>query len=157
MKRCLLLLILSLIGLFILGPVRGFGISTGHSRSLALPSCIHSDDSTSRAWLLRRNFSVLAERIPAYNNEIDVSVTNFSVSELIKGIAISNGLSIAINFDKRKAITCNIQKIPVCDVLAFICNEKGIEATFSGDIVSLTDFVPPVPVSEVRFSRDPAD
>lgn len=157
MKRCLLLLILSLIGLFIPGPVRGFGISTGHSRSLAFSSCIHSDDSTSRAWLLRRNFSVLAERIPAYNNEIDVSVTNFSVSELIKGIAISNGLSIAINFDKRKAITCNIQKIPVCDVLAFICNEKGIEATFSGDIVSLTDFVPPVPVSEVRFSRDPAD
>lgn len=102
MKRCLLLLILSLIGLFILGPVRGFGISTGHSRSLTFPSCIHSDDSTSRAWLLRRNFSVLAERIPAYNNEIDVSVTNFSVSELIKGIAISNGLSIAINFDKRK-------------------------------------------------------
>lgn len=114
-------------------------------------------DTTSRSFKLRRDFYAVAERVPAYGNEIDVSVTNFSVAELLKGIAISNGLSMAINFDKRKSITCNIRQIPVKDVLPFICAEKDIEAEFSGDIVTLTDFVVPQAAPPLKFCRDAAD
>ena len=81
MKRCLFSLTSTLAGLFFLNPLCLFGTCADNGLPAASQSCLPAADSTSRAWLLRRNFSALAERIPAYGNEIDVSVTNFSVAE----------------------------------------------------------------------------
>ena len=112
----------------------------------------------SRERLLRTGLDELAVRDTAYNQRVDVSVTNFSIAELVKGIAIANGLSIDVNFDRKKSITCNFIQQPVKDVLYFICTEKNIDAEIVGNIVTLVDYKPPVPapVVDIVYDRDSA-
>lgn len=111
---------------------------------------------TPRGAALRAGLDSLAVRDTAYNQKIDVSVTNFAIAELVKGIAIANNLSIDVDFDRRKSITCNFIQQPVKDVLYFICMEKNIEAVIVGGIVTLVDYVPPAPAPVVglRYDRD---
>lgn len=109
-----------------------------------------------REKMLRVGLDELAVRDTAYNQKIDVSVTNFSIAELVKGIAIANGLSVDVDFDRKKTITCNIIQQPVKDVLYFICTEKDINAEIVGNIVTLVDYTPPLPtpVVDVVYDRD---
>lgn len=102
-----------------------------------------------RIRILRARLDELAVRDTAYNQKIDVSVTNFSIAELVKGIAIANGLSIDVDFDKKKSVTCNFIRQPVKDVLYFLCAEKNIDAGIVGNIVTLVDYIPPEPVPAV--------
>lgn len=93
----------------------------------------------------------LASGNPAYSKPVDVSVTDFPVSELVRNLAIEGGLSIDISFSPAKRITCNMKKVPVKDILFFLCKEKALDAEFTGGIVTLTDYtLPPVgPVMNV--------
>ena len=111
-------------------------------------------DPSSRNRTLRKELDELAVRDTAYNRRIDVSVTNFSIAELVKGIAISNGLSIDVDMDRKKTVTCNIIGQPVKDVLYFICSEKGIDIEIIGDIVTLMDQIPPATVSVIDLRYD---
>ena len=79
-----------------------------------------------REKMLRVGLDELAVRDTAYNQKIDVSVTNFSIAELVKGLAIANDLSIDVDFDRKKTITCNLIQQPVKEVLYFICTPRKI-------------------------------
>ena len=120
---------------------------------IALP--MRSEDGP-RERMLRVGLDELAVRDTAYNQKIDVSVTNFSIAELVKGIAIANDLSIDVDFDRKKTITCNLIQQPVKDVLYFICTEKNITAAIVGDIVTLVDHLPPspTPIVDIVYDRD---
>lgn len=120
---------------------------------IALP--MRSEDGP-RERMLRVGLDELAVRDTAYNQKIDVSVTNFSIAELVKGIAIANDLSIDVDFDRKKTITCNLIQQPVKDVLYFICTEKNINAEIVGDIVTLVDHLPPspTPIVDIVYDRD---
>ena len=120
---------------------------------IALP--MRSEDGP-RERMLRVDLDDLAVRDTAYNQKIDVSVTNFSIAELVKGLAIANDLSIDVDFDRKKTITCNLIQQPVKDVLYFICTEKNINAEIVGDIVTLVDYLPPSPspIVAIVYDRD---
>lgn len=120
---------------------------------IALP--MRSEDGP-RERMLRVGLDELAVRDTAYNQKVDVSVTNFSIAELVKGIAIANGLSIDVDFDRKKTITCNIIQQPLKDVLYFICTEKDINAEIVGNIVTLVDYTPPLPapVVDIVYDKD---
>lgn len=100
---------------------------------------------------IRMSLDSLASRNPAYSEPVDVSVTDFPVTELVRNIAIASGLNIDISFSPAKRITCNMKKVPVKDALFFFCKEKSLDAEFTGDIVTLTDYIlPPLgPVMQV--------
>ena len=85
----------------------------------------------------------LAAYNPAYSELVDISVTDFPVSELIRNLAIANGLNIDISFTQTKRITCNMKSVPVKDALFFFCKEKSLDATFTENIITLADYVPP--------------
>lgn len=103
---------------------------------------------------LRVDLEKLAERDTVYSRKIDVSVNNFSVAELVKGLAISNGLSIDVNFDKSKLVTCNFIHQPIIDVLYFLCAEKEIDADIIGNIITLVDYTPSLPEPDVNIKYD---
>lgn len=111
-------------------------------------------DTISRAGILKQELSALAERDTVYNRAIDVSVVDFPVADLIRGMAISNNLSIETNIDRRKTITCNIRKVPIKDVLYLICTEKSLDARITGSIVSLSDYIPQPEIPVVKFAYD---
>lgn len=99
-------------------------------------------------------FDSLAMRVPAYAEPVDISVTGFPVSELVRNLAIANGLSIDIAFSPSKKITCSMKGIPVKDALLFLCKEKSLDAGFTGDIITLTDYRPPAIGPIMKVSRD---
>lgn len=123
---------------------------------LLLAAVRMSADEDPRMRMLRAGLDELAVRDTAYRQKIDVSVTNFSIAELVKGIAIANGLSIDVDFDRKKTVTCNLIRQPVKDVLYFICKEKDIDAEIVGDIVTLVDHSPPAPAPmvDIQYDRD---
>ena len=120
---------------------------------IALP--MRSEDGQ-RERMLRVGLDELAVRDTAYNQKIDVSVTNFSIAELVKGLAIANDLSIDVDFDRKKTITCNLIQQPVKDVLYFICTGKNINAEIVGNIVTLVDYTPPspTPIVDIVYDKD---
>ena len=96
----------------------------------------------------------LAARNPAYSEPVDISVSDFPVAELVRNIAIANGLSIDISLDRTKRITCNMKDVPVKDAIFFLCKEKSLSAEFTGDIVTLTDYSPPPVGPVMRVTPD---
>ncbi|MCM1501391.1 MAG: type II and III secretion system protein [Bacteroidales bacterium] len=114
-------------------------------------------DTLSLDGQLKKGLDDLALRSKAYLQTVDVSVTDFSIAELVKSMAISNGLSIDIVIDRKKTITCNMQKVPVKDFLYFICTEKSLQAQIIGDIVTITDYVPPTEPPHVSVDYDGED
>lgn len=114
--------------------------------------------SAVRTGMLRAGLDSLAVRDSSYNQKIDVSVTNFSIAELVKGIAISNDLSINVDFDRNKTVTCNFIGQPIKDVLYFICTQKDIDVKIVGNIMTLVDYISPAPphVVDIRYDKENA-
>lgn len=111
-------------------------------------------DTTSRAYTLQHELKLLTERDSAYNRAIDISVVKFPVDELIRGMAVSNNLSINLDIERGKTITCNLRKVPIKDILYFICIEKALELSVSDNIISISDFVPESMPPVIKFEYD---
>lgn len=124
--------------------------------TLIIPVCVSAQDhdTTSRRCLMAAQLAELAERDSAYNNSIDISVMDFPVADLLRGMAISNDLSIEMNIDREKTITCNVKSIPVKDILLMVCMEKSLDIGITGNIVSISDYTAPVKFPEIKFVLD---
>lgn len=128
-------------------------ITTSVSYAAHGPSDVLSDREADLE-AIRVYLDSLASRNSAYSKPIDISVSDFPVSELIRNIAISNKLNIEISMSQAKRVTCNMDGIPVKDVLFFLCKEKSLSAVFTGDIITLTDYSPPPVGPVMRVTPD---
>ena len=73
------------------------------------------DDHLAR---IRRDLDSLAISDPRFGTLVDVSVTSFPVADLLKSLAIGNGLNINLSLDRfRGQITCNLEQVPIKDTL----------------------------------------
>lgn len=124
--------------------------------TLIIPVCMSAQDhdTTSRRCLMAAQLAELAERDSAYNNSIDISVMDFPVADLLRGMAISNDLSIEMNIGREKTITCNVRSIPVKDILLMVCMEKSLDIGITGNIVSISDYTAPVKSPIIKFVLD---
>lgn len=89
-----------------------------------------------------------------YTEKVDVSVTSFPVSELIKSLAKAQNLNINVAFGPEKLITCNFQQVPITDILLFISKEKSLDIEIMDNILSITSFEEPViePPIDIAFN-----
>ena len=55
------------------------------------------------------------------NNEVDLSVSNSSLKEFIRGIALANQLNVTIAPNITNTITNNFSKAKVIDVFVYLC------------------------------------
>lgn len=75
--------------------------------------------------------------IPQLKDTIDISLTNVTVSDLLR--VVSNHIGININVSKINDMTYNnYSKIITKDLLALICEEFDLEMKVYGSIISLT-------------------
>ncbi len=84
---------------------------------------------------------------------VDVSVTSFPVSELLKSLATGNGLNVNLSMERiRGMITCNLEQVPIKDVLLLCCRENKLDIIIESGIVSIFPYVekqaPPAPKLE---------
>lgn len=108
--------------------------------SVSLPAQSHEDP---RLVQLKSKLQRLSYADNRYAEKVDVSVTNFPVSELIRSLAKAQNLSINVAFGPDKLINCNLQQVPVIDILFFICKEKSLEIEVMDNILSVIPYNEP--------------
>lgn len=97
--------------------------------------------SPDRLERIRRDLDSLAVADPHFAAPVDVSVTSFPVAELLRSLATGNGLNINLSLDRfRGVITCNLEQVPIKDVLLLCCREGKLDLTVNSGIVNIYPF-----------------
>lgn len=104
---------------------------------------------------LREKLQRLSYTDNRYTERVDISVTNFPVSELIRSLAKANNLNINVSFGPDKLINCNFQQVPVVDILFFICKEKSLEVEITDNILSIIPYHEPEVEPPIHVEFDP--
>ncbi len=121
--------------------------------SVNLPAQSPPEDS--RLVQLRSKLQRLSYADSRYAEKVDVSVTNFPVSELIRSLAKAQNLNINVAFGPDKLINCNLQQVPVTDILFFICKEKSLDIEVMDNILSVIPYNEPEIDPPVHLAYDP--
>lgn len=110
------------------------------------------DDHLAR---IRRDLDSLAISDPRFGTLVDVSVTSFPVADLLKSLAIGNGLNINLSLDRfRGQITCNLEQVPIKDVLFLCCRENRLDLTVDSGIVNIFPYTEAPSLPEIAVTRN---
>lgn len=87
---------------------------------------------------------------------IDISVTNFQISDLLKTVAIGNNLNVNLDLDKyRHQITCNLEQVPLKEILLLCCREGNLDLTVDrAGIITIRPRQAMAPIPPLSVSRD---
>lgn len=89
------------------------------------------------------------------NNEVDLSVSNSSLKEFIRGIALANQLNVTIAPNITNTITNNFSKAKVIDVFVYLCQEYNLELDIIGSIISFKKYIKPLPKEKPYVRKNP--
>ena len=106
---------------------------------------------------IRHDLDSLSVLDPRFGSPVDVSVTAFPVADLLKSLAIGNGLNINLSLDRfRGQITCNLEQVPIKDILFLCCRENGLDLTVDSGIVNVFPYAEAPSLPQITVSRDDA-
>ncbi|HEX3007377.1 MAG TPA: hypothetical protein VHO90_07155, partial [Bacteroidales bacterium] len=75
--------------------------------------------------------------IPALNEKVNISVTNVSIQEFIRGMANSAALNINVDPAINIQIVNNFTNVRVADVLVFLCKQYDLSISVIGTILNI--------------------
>jgi len=93
--------------------------------------------SQDRITQIEQQLNKLASEVPALNSKVNLSVSGASIQELVRGIAVSNGVNVNIDPALNINIVNNFADVKVVDVLIFLCKEYNLDVSVTGSIISL--------------------
>ena len=106
---------------------------------------------------IRHDLDSLSVLDPRFGSPVDVSVTAFPGADLLKSLAIGNGLNINLSLDRfRGQITCNLEQVPIKDILFLCCRENGLDLTVDSGIVNVFPYAEAPSLPQITVSRDDA-
>lgn len=82
---------------------------------------------------------------PLYLSEIDLSVGELSVGDLLRHVAQVNGVNLCVKTDDNSMVSCNFRQVKVIDLLCYLCREYGLTIEVIGNIVSVNKPLPGPP------------
>lgn len=87
---------------------------------------------------------------------IDISVTNFQITDLLKTVATGNNLNVNLDLDKyRHQITCNLEQVPLKEILLLCCREGNLDLTVDrAGIITIRPWQAMAPIPPLSVSRD---
>ena len=91
---------------------------------------------------------------PALNEPIEISVTDISIQEFLRGIANSVGLNLSVDPTLNINIINNFSGAKVADILIFLVKEYDLVIEASGNIYSIKKSIPPPPAPKVIPKKD---
>lgn len=100
----------------------------------------------------------LSVRDAILQEPIDISVTNFQIVDLLKTVAIGNNLNVNLDLDKyRHQITCNLEQVPLKEILLLCCREGNLDLTVDrAGIITIRPWQEVTPIPALSVSRDSA-
>jgi type IV pilus assembly protein PilQ len=98
----------------------------------------------------------LAADQPGLEGSVELNVSGISVQELVRGIAETHGLNVAIDGTINQTVVNNFANAKVRDVLVFLCKKYDMEIEIIGSIISLKKYTAP-PVVSQPYQRKKSD
>jgi type IV pilus assembly protein PilQ len=106
--------------------------------------CSTSIKAQDRFVSIENQLQALAVDMPGLEDKVDLSVNGVSIEEFIRGLAITNKLNISVDPTLETKIVNNFSGVTVTDVLLFLAKEHDLAIGFTGSIISISKYRPPV-------------
>ncbi len=104
---------------------------------------------------IQKDLNAYAQKYEGMENTVELSVSNSSLQEFIRGIAMSNQLNVHIDPSINSTITNNFNSARVKDVFLFLCRQYQLDIQFTGSILSFTKYVEPEKPKEIFKAHVP--
>ena len=113
-------------------------------------------DKVDRIPAIRARLDTLTVRDPAYLGEVDLSVGQAPLPELLRSVAQAGGVNLSVRDGANLTVSCNFSRARIAELLLFLCEQYGLDIRVIGNIVSVFPFQAPVappPEPSIRFDR----
>lgn len=94
---------------------------------------------------VRAKLDKIVELDAAYLNQVDLTTGSMSIGDLLRNLAKTSNVSISYKGDNTLSVNCNFNKVKICDLLYFICQEYNLDLDIVGNIVSVFPYIAPLP------------
>ena len=125
--------------------------------TLCLPAAVAAQsDGANRIAAIRARLDTLTRRDEAYLGEVDLSVGEAPLSELLRSVAQVGGVNLSVRDGANLTVSCNFTRARIDELLLFLCEQYGLDVQVIGNIVSVFPYEAPVappPEPSVRFDR----
>ncbi|MEO0570794.1 MAG: hypothetical protein AAF039_03745 [Bacteroidota bacterium] len=102
---------------------------------------------------IKNHLEVLAVDHPEFSEKLklEVNVSNVTLPNFIIAVSKVHGLNLSVANDiSNITIVNNFANVTVADLLIFLCKEYNLTIEFTGSILSIKRFVPPVPIPKEK-------
>lgn len=104
-----------------------------------------TDAEIDRLGKIRFELDELVARDPAFEAEVDISVGQFPLDELLRNIAKLHKVSLSVKDAGSMMISCNFSRARIDDLIYYLCQQYKLDISIVGNIVSIFPHKPPVP------------
>ena len=118
---------------------------------------LHAQSSeTERIAQVRARLDTLILRDTTYLSEVDLSVGQVSLSELLRSVAQVGGVNLSVQDGANLLVSCNFSRARITDLILFLCEQYGLDIRVVGNIVSIFPYQAPIappPVPSIVYNR----
>lgn len=122
---------------------------------MALLICTNTVVGQERYDTIRTNLDSLSDVIDGLNQVIDISVSDVSLQEFVRAIAINNKVNITIDPAINTHVFNNFSGVTAKEVLLFLCRYYGLDLVFSGTIISIVKYEAPPVIHDKKQPKKP--
>ncbi|MDD7886020.1 type II secretion system protein GspD [Flavivirga sp. 57AJ16] len=116
--------------------------------------CFLLSQTENRIETIKNQLELLSVENPGLTEQAktEISVNNITLSNFILAISNTHGVNINISpeLNQINIANNNFSNVTVSDLLVFLCKEYDLTIDFTGSILSIKKYVPPVEVPEKR-------
>ena len=116
-----------------------------------------SQGQDDRLGAIRRKLDLLAQADPAYEAEVDLSVSSMPLGDLLRNVAKSSSVSISFKGGSDVTVNSYLNRARIVDLIYFLCQQYDLDVDIVGNIVSVFPYRPPqpeIPGPTVTFHPD---
>lgn len=118
---------------------------------------LHAQSSeTERITQVRARLDTLILRDTTYLSEVDLSVGQVSLAELLRSVAQVGGVNLSVQDGANLLVSCNFSRARIADLILFLCEQYGLDIRVVGNIVSIFPYQAPIappPVPSIVYNR----
>ena len=110
---------------------------------LFLPIGFTQENEQNRIQQISNTLETLKVDNPGLLENVELSVSNVSIQEFLRGIANANNLNISVDPSIGISLTNNFANVSVADMLVFLAKTYQLDVQFTGNIIAISKYQAP--------------
>lgn len=100
--------------------------------------CHHEVGGQERLISIERQLQAYRAQNPRLGEKINISVSDVTISEFLRGVARSTGLNISIDNTLNFKVSNNFKDVAVADLLVFLCRQYDLDIDIQNSIIQIS-------------------